>query len=310
MAYIPNLQERDKEYYRVDITDRLPPGTDTVDALLSKPRQPRPPVIAKRTVPEWPPESERKGKWIAHYLNKVCRVGVRSTGTGYLILILIVFSTAQLDPKTEYDQIIRTVTFFTGTSFAVAFGYCSTFVHLVQAPASAAAIHHGGRVYRRGHQRFFETQNHFLDWMWYGSDSEYTKRDIESVNKIHSGIWKNVPGAFSFPWEGIMSVIGSAYFETYLRRLAGARNQEPHPHLAEAWPIWAERTCSHFQTEPADGSQSYSVNFPRTWEELKDFYKWYQQLPFEEYTNSEDRQKGHEIAQAFIDQFSTLWFPR
>lgn len=107
-----------------------------------------------------------------------------------------------------------------------------------------------------------------------------------------------------------MSVIGSAYFETYLRRLAGARNQEPHPHIAEAWPIWAERTCSHFRTEPTDGSRSYGVNFPRNWDELEDFYKWYQELPFEEYTNSKDCQKGREIAQAFIDQFSTLWFPR
>ncbi|KAI8722925.1 hypothetical protein NCS52_00438000 [Fusarium sp. LHS14.1] len=285
MSATPRLITRTKEYYQIDLTKRLPPGTDSIDQLNNNPRQPRPPAEAKRPVPEWPPLSERKGKWIAKYLDT-------------------------LDPETEYDQIIRTANFFAGTSFAVAIGYCSTFVHLVQTPAGAAAIHHGGRVYKRGHQRFYETQNHFLDWMWYGSDSDETIEDIESVNKLHAGLWRNVPGTFSSPWEGMMSVIGSAYFETYLRKLVGAWNQEPHPHLAAAWPAWAERVCSHFRTEPGANFRDYGANFPRNWRELEDFYLWFQSLPFKEYTNDEDRQKGHEIAQAFLDQFSTLWFPR
>ncbi|EGU86228.1 hypothetical protein FOXB_03250 [Fusarium oxysporum f. sp. conglutinans Fo5176] len=285
MSVNPGLLERKKDYYRVNLTQRLPPGTDSIDQFEAHPRQPRPPAVPKRPVPEWPPESERKGKWISAYLD-------------------------QLDPETEYDQIIRTANFFTGTSFAVALGYSSTFVHLAQTPAAAAAVNHGGKAYRRGHQRFYDTQNHFLDWMWYGSGSEETKQDIERVNKIHSAIWKNVPGSYSHPWEGQMSVIGSAYFETYLRRLVGARRQEPHPHLAAAWPAWAERVCAHFRTEPTDGSRSYGINFPRNGTELGEFYRWFQDLPFEEYTNAEDRKKGHQLAEAFLDQFSKLWFPR
>ncbi|KAJ3539274.1 hypothetical protein NM208_g5552 [Fusarium decemcellulare] len=285
MSSLPDLSARNKEYYRIDVSTNLPPGTDTVEQFENNPRQPRPPATPKRPVPEWPQESERKGKWISKYLD-------------------------QLDPETEYDQIIRTVNFFQGTSFAIAIGYCSTFIHLTQPPAGAAAIHHGGKAYSRRHQRFYDTQNHFLDWMWYGSGSEETKQDIERINKLHASIWKNVPGSYSHPWEGQMSVIGSAYFETYLRRLSGARNQDPHPHLAAAWPAWAERACAHFRTEPDDGSRSYGINFPRNWEELSGFYLWFQNLPFDQYTSAEDREKGHRIAEAFVDEFSTLWFPR
>ncbi|KAM0433332.1 hypothetical protein ACHAPT_004208 [Fusarium lateritium] len=189
-------------------------------------------------------------------------------------------------------------------------GYCSTFIQLSQTPAAAAAVHHGGKAFRRAHQRFYDTQNHMLDWMWWGSGSEETQRDIESINKIHVPIWNKVPGSYSAPWEGQMSIIGSAYFETYLRKLVGARNQEPHPHLAAALPAWVERTSAHFRTEPSDGSRSYGINSPRNWTELEAFYLWHQALPFDSFTNAEDREKGHKIAEAFLDEFATLWFPR
>ncbi|KAF4960420.1 hypothetical protein FSARC_10480 [Fusarium sarcochroum] len=271
--------------YKLDISNRLPPGTEDIDQLTEDARQPRLPAKLKRPLPEWPPVSQRKGKWISRYFD-------------------------QLDPETEYDQLIRTANFFTGTSFAVAIGYCSTFIHLTQTPAGAAAIHSTGKSWRVPHQRFYETQNRFLDWMWYGSGSQETKDSIEAVNKLHAGLWRRLPGTFSTPWEGQMSVIGSAYFETFLRKLAGARNQEPHPHLAAAWPIWAERVLAQFNTEPLDGSWNYGVNFPRNWEELEAFYKWYQELPFDQWTSVDDRKKGHKLAVAFIEEFSTCWFPR
>ncbi|KAI8286824.1 hypothetical protein K4K56_008574 [Colletotrichum sp. SAR 10_98] len=212
----PSLLERDKVYYKLDITDNLPPGTDSIEQFELSPRQPRPPPRPKRPVPEWPPEAERKGKWIWRYLDK-------------------------LDPDTEYDQIIKTAIFFMANSFAFSAGYASTFIHLVQTPAGAAAVHHTAKAYRRGHQRFFETQDYFLDWMWYGSGSDVSRKRLESVNRIHASVWKNVPGAYSHPWEGEMAIIGAAYFETYLRKLVGARRTEPHPNVQRAWPEWGER---------------------------------------------------------------------
>ncbi|KAE9566564.1 hypothetical protein CGMCC3_g17282 [Colletotrichum fructicola] len=147
----------------------------------------------------------------------------------------------KLDPDTEYDQIIKTAIFFMANSFAFSAGYASTFIHLVQTPAGAAAVHHTAKAYRRGHQRFFETQDYFLDWMWYGSGSDVSRKRLESVNRIHASVWKNVPGAYSHPWEGEMAIIGAAYFETYLRKLVGARRTEPHPNVQRAWPEWGER---------------------------------------------------------------------
>ncbi|KAJ0323193.1 hypothetical protein COL5a_008413 [Colletotrichum fioriniae] len=120
-------------------------------------------------------------------------------------------------------------------------GYTSTLILLTQTPAGASAVHSTGKLFRRGHQRFYETQDRLLDWMWYGSASPQAVEGIERVNKIHAGVWKNAPGTFSHPWEGQMSLIGSAYFETYLRDLVGARVRDIHPKLAAAWPAWAER---------------------------------------------------------------------
>lgn len=77
MPVIPTLLERDKEYYALDFSSNLPPGTDTVDQLDNNQRQPRPPSEPHRSVPEWPPEEERKGKWISAYLNTVRPFSVR-----------------------------------------------------------------------------------------------------------------------------------------------------------------------------------------------------------------------------------------
>ncbi|KAL0937267.1 uncharacterized protein CTRU02_206998 [Colletotrichum truncatum] len=282
---MPNILERGPQYYKIDITDNLPPGTDSVDQFEENPRQPRPPARSKRPLPEWPPEAERRGKWIYKYLD-------------------------ELDPETEYDQIIKTATFFMANSFAFGAGYASTFIHLVQTPAGAAAVHQTTKVYRRGHQRFFETRDYFLDWMWYGSGSDITQKRLASVNKIHASVWKQVPGAYSHPWEAEMAIIGAAYFETYLRKLVGARRTEPHANVQKAWPEWGERVCAQLRTEPLDGSRSFGINFPRNWEELEGFYLWFQRIPMERYTNEEDRRKAHEISEAFTRQFSVLWFPR
>jgi hypothetical protein len=68
--YVP-LKERTKEYYDLQFTHGLPPGTDTREQLVQNPRLPRPPPVAKRTVLQLPPVAEHKGKWIGRYLDQV-----------------------------------------------------------------------------------------------------------------------------------------------------------------------------------------------------------------------------------------------
>lgn len=215
----------------------------------------------------------------------------------------------QLDPQTEYDQIIRTVVFFGPSAFAAALSYTAIFAILTQPPAGAAAIHHGAKVVRRGHQRFYETQLQEFDWAWHGSGAPETAARIEQVNRIHAGIWKRVPGAYSAPFEGQMAIIGAAYFETLVRRSVGARN-EVDPKVKAAWAEWCERVVAHFRTEPSDGGRSYGVNFPRGWDECEAFFWWFDGMAFEEQSTPELLQKGHETAEAFIAQFCELWFPR
>ncbi|PVH97223.1 hypothetical protein DM02DRAFT_685681 [Periconia macrospinosa] len=205
----------------------------------------------------------------------------------------------------EYDQIIRTATFFAPSTFIAAVAYATVFCILTQPANSAAAIHFGGRVVRRGHQRFYKTQLRQLDWVYYGSGSQETAKDIEKVNRMHANIWKQLPGTFSDLYEAHMSVISMGYFEQWMRKLVGSQN-EMHHKVKVAWPQWGERVCDHFHTEPSDGRRSMALNFSRTFEEIKTFGLRFDTIACEEESTPELLQKGHETAEAFNSQFCEL----
>lgn len=88
MSALENSQARDPTYYKMDLSNYLPPGTDNVDQLGENARQPRPPAAPKRPLPEWPPESDRKGKWISKYFDQVSFFRRNRHLILYLLLIL------------------------------------------------------------------------------------------------------------------------------------------------------------------------------------------------------------------------------
>ncbi|KAF4334744.1 reductase [Fusarium beomiforme] len=270
--------------YALKFVNRLPPGTDEPEQLRENPRLPRSCPSVDQPFPDWPPPQERSGKWISKYLD-------------------------QLDPEIHYDQIIRTAGLFYGSDFSTALGYAAVFCMLTQTPAGAVATHGGGKIIRRGHQRYYETQLMNLHWMFYGSSAPETIKYINQVNKIHSAIWKRFPGTYSFPWEAQMAIIGLSYFETWVRKTVGARVAEAHPRIQEAYPAWGESLTAHFVTEPTDGTRSMGINYPRDWSEAVKFFYWFDDFPYEDQTTPEQRQQGHETAEAFIAQFCDLWFP-
>lgn len=177
-------------------------------------------------------------------------------------------------------------------------------------PPSGATAIHGRKVVKCGHRRFYETELQIVNWAYYGSNSPETSRSIDSVNKLHAGIWKEHPGSFSTLWEGQMSTIAPSYLETWMRSLVGARKKDIHPKVQASWPKWSEGVLSHFHTETANGKRSYGINHPRSWDEIKDFFFWFNSIPFDKQATPEQRRKGHETAEHFIQQFSELWFPR
>ena len=147
-----------------------------------------------------------------------------------------------------------------------------------------------------------------LHWVHWGSGSQETKDYIEQINKIHAGVWSRVPGAFSFAWEAQAAIILLSWYEGYIRRTVGAKNDIPSQ-LKKAWPEWGERVTSHFKSEPANGSTSFGNNYPRSWDELDRFVGWFIAADFEDQRTEEDIAKGHETAEAFIHQWNELWFP-
>jgi hypothetical protein len=189
-----------------------------------------------------------------------------------------------------------------------ALGYACIFVWLTTTPAGAVAVH-GRKITERGHQRYYETKLHNLHWIHWGSGSPETQQYIEKINKTHAAIWKNVPGAFSHPWEAQMAVILLSWYEQYMRKEVGAKN-EIHPQLKKAWPAWGERITGWFRGEPRDGSQSYGINYPRNFDEIDATAQWFIDFDFDDQRTQEDVRKSHETAESFISQFCELWFPR
>lgn len=145
--------------------------------------------------------------------------------------------------------------------------------------------------------------------MAYGSSAEETKAYIDQINKIHAGVWRRVPGAFSFAWDAQSAIILLSWYESYIRREVGAKQSVPSV-VKRAWPEWGERVAGHFRSEPLSGSTSFGINYPRTWDEIEEFAEWLQGFSWDEQRTEEDRIKGHETAESFIHQSSELWFPR
>ncbi|SCO92680.1 uncharacterized protein FRV6_16808 [Fusarium oxysporum] len=106
-----------------------------------------------------------------------------------------------------------------------------------------------------------------------------------------------------------MAVVGLSYFETWVRKTVGARVTEVHPKIQAAYVAWGETLTGHFVTEPTDGTRTMGINYPRDWSELEKFFYWSDNFPCEEQTTPEQKQQGHETAEAFIAQFCDLWFP-
>jgi hypothetical protein len=86
--------------------------------------------------------------------------------------------------------------FHRNSEFKIALRYTCVFVWLTATPGGAAAIHRG-KVIRRGHQRFYETQLMNFHWIYRGSGSEDTKNSVNQINKLHALVWKRAPGTFS-----------------------------------------------------------------------------------------------------------------
>lgn len=163
---------------------------------------------------------------------------------------------------------------------------------------------------RRGHQRFYETQLFNFHWVYHGSGSEKTKEYVEKINQMHAIVWKRTPGAFTQAWDAQSAIILLSSYESLLRKMFGTKN-DIHPQLKKAWPEWGERLTAWFKAEPVDGvPQTFGINYPRNWDEIVQFGQWLIDFDMDKQRSEEDRIKGHETAEAFIHQFSDLWFPR
>lgn len=192
--------------------------------------------------------------------------------------------------------------------FQVALAYNSMFTQLVQTPSGADAVYEG-KIVQKAHQRYFETVFFFLDWAHHGANAPETVKTIEQVNRIHKHAWAKAPGSGHFAWEAQMAIVVLSYFEVFVRKTVGASVDAVPEQIRAAWPIWSAQVISHFSTEAGAILPNFGANYPRTFDEIENFFWWWEELAFEKHTTSSQRRKAHELSLLFEQQFSELFFP-
>lgn len=105
---------------------------------------------------------------------------------------------AELDPYEDYEELMKLSIVYRSNDTFMDLIYSITFPNFVVPNTSALAILRDGKgkVARNPGRRMDDTSRHILIWAEYGPDHPYTKKSVDSLNKVHSFYAKKFPGAF------------------------------------------------------------------------------------------------------------------
>jgi len=101
-----------------------------------------------------------------------------------------------LDPETQYNEIVRTVTLFRATELLTNIDYVTNSILVIQEPKGGEAMFCTGKTSTHKQKRFVDTMAMFRTWFLNGTGSEKLNESVGRLNNLHMSIAKNVPGNF------------------------------------------------------------------------------------------------------------------
>lgn len=205
---------------------------------------------------------------------------------------------AELDPHTQYHEIVRLFGEYRLNEFLLNIGYTLSFMDVSMPPHGAKGLVDGGRASLDHPQERFEGSLYFF-WSWYlyPSDSDQVKRSMRRLNGIHAGAAKTAPGSFTQNADYVQGMSLLALVFHRLQRLAGLPGFPAH--LRIALHNWT-RDLSALLTAENDVPVT---DFPADFDAMAALADSYDEHPWRRTDN------GHAVSEAFIQQFCDRWFP-
>lgn len=115
---------------------------------------------------------------------------------------------AQLDPETDYAEIVRLHMSFQIDDFFGDWVAAQSMPRFATSP-SAPAIYRGGtgKLIKTSGRRLHDTGNHAFVWAEFGIDSPETRRSMDMINALHAKYAAEYPSAFDDPdlWMYVLS---------------------------------------------------------------------------------------------------------
>lgn len=201
-----------------------------------------------------------------------------------------------LDPDSEYNEIVRTVTLFRGTEFFTNIDYVTNTILVNQEPKGAEAMTCTGKSTKYKQKRFEDTMATFRIWFANGSQSEETKNAMVRLNRLHMTIAKKVPGNFDGDDDFVIAVCRMGVANHQLQKRLGFPGFSDT--MKKAWYHFCTDMIRQFEKEsgpittwPADfeGMVKFSDDFcSRDWTPS----------PF-----------GEHVGKVILEQFVERWSP-
>lgn len=210
----------------------------------------------------------------------------------------------QLDPETDYVEIVRLSTLYRINDLQMHWFYTvGTAASATAPPVQYAVWREGtGKYHTQPGKRRDDSNDHMMLWFEHGPDSPATRKSIEMVNKYHAHYAKQYPAGFSDADDYIYILCVNATLVHGAMRLMGlpgftAKQQRA---MHRFWSGLAEQF-----TIPATGRPvTETTAFPADFAEMEAFVADYDARPWP--VNPE----GHVMTTAAAEHFVARWFPR
>ncbi|MES2264261.1 MAG: oxygenase MpaB family protein [Pseudomonadota bacterium] len=107
---------------------------------------------------------------------------------------------AGLDAERDYDEIWKLMSAYRPNDFFMNLVYAITFPHFFVREHDARPLfdHGKGKILTRPDRRSDDTSWKMQVWWHYGSSHEQTRKNVESINRLHEHYAKQFPGSFKY----------------------------------------------------------------------------------------------------------------
>lgn len=210
---------------------------------------------------------------------------------------------ATLDPETDYDEIWKLSTAYRPNDFIMNFIYAVTFPHFLVRELDVVPVHDEGRgkILHQPDKRSDDTSWKMQLWWHHGSRHPETRKNVESINRLHAFHAKKYPDSFDRVAPYIYTLCYEAAGMHRLLRRVGL------PGLSEvekrsAVPYWTNMTGLF--RNATTGEPLSPTDFPQSFEAIEAYMDTFESevVPHNE--------PGRETTEAVIRQFAEKYFPR